>query len=92
MIKEIVARMLEELDYCREAKNVLFPPMLCGRGCDPLAVNLAELSNRSRLLTLAWLEGSRMLDRPQDYSLSVRTRLVHVNVHRVVSAVCASSA
>jgi len=59
--KEIGARMREELDYRREAKHVaLYRTML--DGIDSVRVPHAwpELST-GRLLTLDWLEGSRML-------------------------------
>jgi predicted unusual protein kinase regulating ubiquinone biosynthesis (AarF/ABC1/UbiB family) len=59
--KEIGARMREELDYRREAKHVaLYGTML--DGIDNVRVPRAwpELST-GRLLTLDWLEGSRML-------------------------------
>jgi predicted unusual protein kinase regulating ubiquinone biosynthesis (AarF/ABC1/UbiB family) len=59
--KEIGARMREELDYRREAKHVaLYRTML--DGIDGVRVPRAwpELST-GRLLTLDWLEGSRML-------------------------------
>jgi len=58
--KEIGARMREELDYRREAQHVaLYRTML---GIDSVRVPRAwpELST-GRLLTLDWLEGSRML-------------------------------
>jgi predicted unusual protein kinase regulating ubiquinone biosynthesis (AarF/ABC1/UbiB family) len=59
--KEIGARLREELDYRREAKHVaLYRTML--DGVDSVRVPRAwpELST-GRLLTLDWLEGSRML-------------------------------
>ena len=59
--KEIGARMREELDYRREAKHVaLYRTML--DGIDSVRVPRAwpELST-GRLLTLDWLDGSRML-------------------------------
>ena len=59
--KEIGARVREELDYRREARHVaLYRTML--DGIDNVRVPRAwpELSS-GRLLTLDWLEGSRML-------------------------------
>src|ERR1700724_3397462 len=64
--KEIGARVREELDYRREAKHVaLYRTML--DGIDNVRVPRAwpELSS-GRLLTLDWLEGSRMLAHKDD--------------------------
>src|SRR5690242_20182813 len=64
--KEISARVREELDYRREAKQVaLYRTML--DGIDNVRVPRAwpELSS-GRLLTLDWLEGSRMLAHKND--------------------------
>jgi predicted unusual protein kinase regulating ubiquinone biosynthesis (AarF/ABC1/UbiB family) len=64
--KEIGARVREELDYRREAKHVaLYRTML--DGADNVRVPRAwpELST-GRLLTLDWLEGSRMLAHKND--------------------------
>ena len=64
--KEISARVREELDYRREAKHVaLYRTML--DGIDNVRVPRAwpELSS-GRLLTLDWLEGSRMLAHKND--------------------------
>ena len=59
--KEIGARMREELDYRREAKHVaLYRTMLDGIGSVRVPRAWPELST-GRLLTLDWLEGSRML-------------------------------
>jgi predicted unusual protein kinase regulating ubiquinone biosynthesis (AarF/ABC1/UbiB family) len=74
IIKEIGARMREELDYRREAKHVaLYRDML--RGEDSIRVPRVwpELST-GRLLTLDWLEGRRLLDHKDD-ALAVRNRL-----------------
>jgi predicted unusual protein kinase regulating ubiquinone biosynthesis (AarF/ABC1/UbiB family) len=59
--KEIGARMREELDYRREAKHVALYRTMLDR-VDSVRVPRAwpELST-GRLLTLDWLEGSRML-------------------------------
>ena len=59
--KEIGARMREELDYRREAKHVALYRTMLG-GIDSVRVPRAwpELST-GRLLTLDWLDGSRML-------------------------------
>ena len=64
--KEISARVREELDYRREAKHVaLYRTML--DGIDNVRVPRAWLELSSgRLLTLDWLEGSRMLAHKDD--------------------------
>src|SRR6516225_2174962 len=72
--KEISARVREELDYRREAKHVaLYRTML--EGIDIVRVPRAwpELST-GRLLTLDWLEGTRMLAHKND-PLAVRNAL-----------------
>src|SRR5215213_2081404 len=62
MIKEIGARMREELDYGREAKNVaLYCDMLADEDAVRVPESWPELST-GRLLTLDWLEGSRLLE------------------------------
>ncbi|HML06497.1 MAG TPA: AarF/UbiB family protein [Xanthobacteraceae bacterium] len=72
--KEISARVREELDYRREARHVaLYRTML--DGVDSVRVPRAwpELST-GRLLTLDWLDGSRMLAHKGD-PLAVRNAL-----------------
>jgi predicted unusual protein kinase regulating ubiquinone biosynthesis (AarF/ABC1/UbiB family) len=74
IIKEIGARIREELDYAREAKHVaLYRDMLGGQNSIRVPRVWPELST-SRLLTLDWLEGSRMLEHKDD-TLAVRNRL-----------------
>src|SRR6266568_3526697 len=74
MIKEIGARMREELDYGREAKNVaLYRDMLADEDAIRVPETWSGLST-GRLLTLDWLDGSRMLEHKED-SLAVRNRL-----------------
>jgi predicted unusual protein kinase regulating ubiquinone biosynthesis (AarF/ABC1/UbiB family) len=74
MIKEIGARMREELDYGREAKNVaLYRDMLANEDAIRVPETWPELST-GRLLTLDWLDGSRMLEHKED-PLAVRNRL-----------------
>ena len=64
--KEIGARVREELDYRREAKHVaLYGAMLEGIDSVRVPQPWAELST-GRLLTLDWLEGSRMLTHKND--------------------------
>jgi predicted unusual protein kinase regulating ubiquinone biosynthesis (AarF/ABC1/UbiB family) len=72
--KEIGARIREELDYRREAKHVmLYRSML--RGIDRIRVPQvwSELST-GRLLTLDWLQGSRLLAHKND-PLAIRNVL-----------------
>jgi predicted unusual protein kinase regulating ubiquinone biosynthesis (AarF/ABC1/UbiB family) len=77
MIKEIGARMREELDYGREAKNVaLYRDMLADEDAVRVPETWSELST-GRLLTLDWLDGSRMLEHTED-QLAVRNRLATV--------------
>ncbi len=72
--KEIGARVREELDYRREAKHVkLYRTMLDGVDCVRVPCTWPELST-GRLLTLDWLEGSRMLAHKND-PLTARNRL-----------------
>jgi predicted unusual protein kinase regulating ubiquinone biosynthesis (AarF/ABC1/UbiB family) len=74
IIKEIGARMREELDYCREAKHVaLYRDMLKDEELIRVPRVDADLSTE-RLLTMEWLDGSRMLDH-KDETLAVRNRL-----------------
>ncbi|HTV31350.1 MAG TPA: AarF/UbiB family protein [Xanthobacteraceae bacterium] len=64
--KEIGARVREELDYRREAKHVaLYGAMLEGIDSVRVPQPWPELST-GRLLTLDWLEGSRMLTHKND--------------------------
>ncbi len=72
--KEIGARIREELDYRREAKHVaLYRAMLEGIEQIRVPRTWPELST-GRLLTLDWLEGSRMLEHTTA-SLVARNRL-----------------
>jgi predicted unusual protein kinase regulating ubiquinone biosynthesis (AarF/ABC1/UbiB family) len=74
IIKEIGARMREELDYRREAKHVaLYRDMLEDEDSIRVPRVWPELST-GRLLTLDWLEGRRLLDHKDD-ALVVRNRL-----------------
>jgi predicted unusual protein kinase regulating ubiquinone biosynthesis (AarF/ABC1/UbiB family) len=74
IIKEIGARMREELDYFREAKHVaLYRDMLKDEELIRVPRVEPELST-ARLLTMEWLDGSRMLDH-KDETLAVRNRL-----------------
>ena len=72
--KEIGARVREELDYHREAKHVaLYRVMLDGVDIVRVPRAWPELST-GRLLTLDWLDGSRMLAHKND-PLAVRNKL-----------------
>jgi predicted unusual protein kinase regulating ubiquinone biosynthesis (AarF/ABC1/UbiB family) len=72
--KEIGARIREELDYRREAKHVaLYRAMLAGNEQIRVPRTWPEFST-GRLLTLDWLEGSRMLDHTTA-PLAARNRL-----------------
>jgi predicted unusual protein kinase regulating ubiquinone biosynthesis (AarF/ABC1/UbiB family) len=72
--KEIGARVREELDYRREAKHVaIYRAML--KGIELVRVPRAWPGlSTGRLLTLDWLDGSRMLAHKDD-PLAVRNRL-----------------
>jgi len=71
---EIAARLREELDYAREAKHVaLYRHVLAGKANVRVPNVWPELST-GRLLTLDWLEGTRML-RHKDDPLDVRNAL-----------------
>src|SRR6185503_14701128 len=62
MVKEISARIREELDYRREAKQVaLYREMLDGEDDIRVPEVWPELST-GRLLALDWLDGTPMLD------------------------------
>ena len=72
--KEIGARVREELDYRREAKHVaLYRGMLDGVDIVRVPQAWPELST-GRLLTLDWLDGTRMLAHKND-PLAVRNAL-----------------
>ena len=74
MIKEIGARMREELDYRHEAKHAaLYRDMLKDEDAVRVPKVWPELST-GRLLTLDWLEGERLLNYKDD-PLAVRNRL-----------------
>jgi predicted unusual protein kinase regulating ubiquinone biosynthesis (AarF/ABC1/UbiB family) len=74
MIKEIRARMREELDYRHEAKHAaLYRDMLADEASVRVPNVFPELST-GRLLTLDWLEGGRLLAHKDD-PLAVRNRL-----------------
>ena len=71
---EIAARLREELDYVREAKHVaLYSAMLQDQRAIRVPKVWPELST-GRLLTLDWLEGSKLLAHKDD-ALETRNRL-----------------
>ncbi len=58
---EIAARLREELDYAREAKNIaLYADMLAGESDIHVPGVVAKLST-DRLLTMSWLDGAPLL-------------------------------
>src|SRR5580692_3198304 len=72
--KEVGARVREELDYRREAKHVaLYREMLADIDIVHVPRAWPELST-GRLLTLDWLDGTKMLAHKND-PLAVRNRL-----------------
>ncbi|TPE58738.1 AarF/ABC1/UbiB kinase family protein [Sandaracinobacter neustonicus] len=59
---ELAARLREELDYGRELKHLLlYRALLAGESHARVPAPVAELST-PRLLTMEWLEGTRLLD------------------------------
>jgi predicted unusual protein kinase regulating ubiquinone biosynthesis (AarF/ABC1/UbiB family) len=71
---EIADRLREELDYTREAKHVaLYQHMVSGQPLIRVPKVWPELST-GRLLTLDWLDGTKMLAHKQD-PLEARNRL-----------------
>ena len=87
IIKEIGARMREELDYRREAKHVaLYRDMLEGRGLDPRAAGRGPSSRPAGCSRSTGSRARRMLDHKDD-TLAVRNRLAHRDVHRLVVSV-----
>ena len=60
--KELSARLLEELDYIREARHMrLYEAMLAGEPAVSLPEPVEELTT-ARLLTMTWLDGLPLLD------------------------------
>jgi predicted unusual protein kinase regulating ubiquinone biosynthesis (AarF/ABC1/UbiB family) len=74
IVKEISARVREELDYRREAKHIaLYRQMLAATAEVRVPSMLPELST-GRLLTMDWLEGDKILNHKQA-SQEIRNRL-----------------
>jgi predicted unusual protein kinase regulating ubiquinone biosynthesis (AarF/ABC1/UbiB family) len=62
VLKELTARLREELDYVREARHVgLYGDILASSPQVRVPQVLPDLSTR-RLLTMTWLDGTRLLD------------------------------
>ena len=79
--------MREELDYRREAKHVaLYRDMLAGRGLRSACRRSWPELSTGRLLTLDWLEGSRLLDHKDDDARRPQPPR-HGDVHRLVASV-----
>jgi predicted unusual protein kinase regulating ubiquinone biosynthesis (AarF/ABC1/UbiB family) len=71
---ELAARLREELDYARELKHLLlYAQMLAGEPHVRVPTPFPDLST-PRLLTMEWLEGSRLLDW-KDAPADVRNRI-----------------
>jgi predicted unusual protein kinase regulating ubiquinone biosynthesis (AarF/ABC1/UbiB family) len=71
---ELAARLREELDYGRELKHLLlYAQMLAGEAHVRVPRPFPELST-PRLLTMEWLEGTRLLDW-KDSPAEVRNRI-----------------
>ena len=61
--QEVAARLREELDYHREARNaLLYKLMLADRRRGARALRVHKNLSTGRLLTLDWLEGGKILD------------------------------
>jgi len=71
---EIAARLREELDYIREAKHVKLYSLMLESQRAIRVPNVWPGLSTGRLLTLDWLEGSKMLAHKGD-ALDVRNRL-----------------
>src|SRR5262249_49775911 len=72
--KEIGARVREELDYRREAKHVALYREMLADVPEVRVPNVWPALSTGRLLTLDWLEGSKLLAY-KDAPLEVRNRL-----------------
>jgi predicted unusual protein kinase regulating ubiquinone biosynthesis (AarF/ABC1/UbiB family) len=72
--EEIGARLREELDYRREAKHVALYRIMLDDVDDVRVPEVRPELSTGRLLTLSWLEGSKMLAHKDD-PLEVRNRL-----------------
>lgn len=74
MLKEIGARVREELDYVREARHMrLYRDILADEPLVQVPEPIEYLST-NRLLTMTWKTGSKLLDH-KDADLEIRNRL-----------------
>lgn len=78
VIDEIRARLMEELDYINEAKNINDYQTFFADGVDNVRIPTVypELST-PRLLTMSWLEGSSILHAAETFSQADRNALGH---------------
>ena len=74
IIKEIGARVREELDYRREAKHVALYRLMLKDSPEVRVPEVWPELSSGRLLTLEWLEGNRLLDYKDD-TLAVRNKI-----------------
>ncbi len=71
---ELSERLREELDYEREARNMLlYRHMLAGESCVHVPEPLTDVSTR-RLLSMTWLDGQPLLD-SREAPLEMRNKL-----------------
>jgi len=71
---ELSERLREELDYQREAQNMLlYRHMLAGEDCVHVPEPLTDVSTK-RLLSMTWLEGDPLLD-SREAPLEMRNKL-----------------
>ncbi len=74
IVKEIGARVREELDYRREAAHAALYAEILGSADNVRVPRVWPELSTGRLLTLDWLDGTRLLDH-KDETLDVRNRL-----------------
>jgi predicted unusual protein kinase regulating ubiquinone biosynthesis (AarF/ABC1/UbiB family) len=74
IVQEIGARIREELDYRREAKNARLYGLILADTPEVRVPGVHEALSTGRLLTLDWLEGRKLLEHKDD-ALEVRNRL-----------------
>jgi predicted unusual protein kinase regulating ubiquinone biosynthesis (AarF/ABC1/UbiB family) len=74
IVQEIGARIREELDYRREAKNARLYGLMLADTPEVRVPGVHEALSTGRLLTLDWLEGRKLLEHKDD-ALEVRNRL-----------------
>lgn len=74
ILKEIGARVREELDYTREASHMALYGQIFEDHPLIRVPEIVEDHSTKRLLTMTWLQGTRLLDY-KDSSLEIRNRL-----------------